>query len=186
MIFRGTTAQALAQLQRMTAADKEPLLSSAELGDLLNMARRPDSAGVSPEAEVWTAGRAYAAGDLVLPTASNGHYYEVTTAGTGDASEPAWPTGSGQTVTDNGVVFTEAGAASWVRTYDLSWAAAEGWSIKEGRAAHRTQHLQDGRAAASDYLVLNCRAKKEEFRNQISASLPVRTGRRAYATGLTP
>lgn len=59
-------------------------------------------------AQPWAANTAYALGDLVVPTASNGHYYEVTTAGTTNATEPSWKT-DGTTNSSNGVVFTDKG-----------------------------------------------------------------------------
>ena len=46
-------------------------------------------------------------GDTMIPATPNGHIYECTTAGTTGASEPAWPTGSGSTVTDGTAVWTE-------------------------------------------------------------------------------
>lgn len=63
---------------------------------------------------VWDPSRAWVLGDLVVPTDSkrNDHYYEVTTAGTGAATEPVWPTGGGSTVVNGGATFTEAGATS--------------------------------------------------------------------------
>lgn len=59
-------------------------------------------------AEPWKANTAYVLGDFVVPTSSNGHYYKVTTAGTTNATEPAWKT-DGTANTNNGVVFTDQG-----------------------------------------------------------------------------
>lgn len=63
---------------------------------------------------VWDASRAWALGDLVVPTDTkrNDHFYEVTVAGAGAATEPVWPTGGGSTVASGGATFTEAGATS--------------------------------------------------------------------------
>ena len=58
---------------------------------------------------VYTPNHPYAVGDLVTPTAANGHVYRVTTAGTTDGTEPVWPTISGAVVTDGPVTFAEAG-----------------------------------------------------------------------------
>ncbi len=52
----------------------------------------------------------YALNDLVHPTAANGHYYKVTTAGTSAANEPAWTTGAGDAIESGDVTFTEQGA----------------------------------------------------------------------------
>ncbi|MEM1208429.1 MAG: hypothetical protein AAGI54_04100 [Planctomycetota bacterium] len=54
----------------------------------------------------WAASTAYALGDIREPTVDNGLRYVASTAGTSDASEPAWPTTVGVTVTDGGVVWT--------------------------------------------------------------------------------
>lgn len=54
----------------------------------------------------WAASTAYALGDVRRPTTRNGFVYEVTTAGTSAATEPAWPTTLGATVTDGTVVWT--------------------------------------------------------------------------------
>lgn len=59
---------------------------------------------------VWESLHVYVVGDIVTPTTANAHKYRVTTAGTSAASEPTWPTGSGLTVTNGTVVFTENGA----------------------------------------------------------------------------
>lgn len=60
--------------------------------------------GVEPA--VWAATTAYALGDAVRPATRNGFNYECTTAGTSDASEPAWPTTPGATVNDGTIVWT--------------------------------------------------------------------------------
>lgn len=50
----------------------------------------------------------YTLGQLVQPITPNGHWYEVTTAGTSAGTSPAWPTNGG-TVTSNTAVFTDRG-----------------------------------------------------------------------------
>jgi Tfp pilus assembly protein PilV len=63
----------------------------------------------------WTPTRAYSAGTLVAPTTPNGHTYRATTAGTSGAVQPAWPTGTGDTVVEAGatppITWQENGAA---------------------------------------------------------------------------
>ena len=64
------------------------------------------------DASIWQATHDYAIDTLVRPTASNanGHYYKVTTdAGSSAGTEPTWPTGSGATVVDGGITWTEQG-----------------------------------------------------------------------------
>jgi prepilin-type N-terminal cleavage/methylation domain-containing protein len=50
----------------------------------------------------WAAGKTYAAGDLVIPTSPNGHFYRCTTAGPSGASEPTW-TKTGEAAISGGV-----------------------------------------------------------------------------------
>lgn len=56
----------------------------------------------------WLASRTYKVGDLVVPTASNGHFFRCTTAGTSGAAEPTWTTTTAGTTADNTVVWTES------------------------------------------------------------------------------
>lgn len=60
-------------------------------------------------AEPFAATTAYAQGDLVVPTVANGHYYEVTAAGTTSGTEPTgWKT-DGTTNVSGTVTFTDKG-----------------------------------------------------------------------------
>ncbi|MCE5306379.1 MAG: phage tail protein, partial [Acidobacteriales bacterium] len=54
----------------------------------------------------WDDATAYVVGDRILPTSPAGYCYRCTTAGTSGGTEPTWPTVDGDTVTDNGVVWT--------------------------------------------------------------------------------
>lgn len=64
----------------------------------------------------WTTARSTAAtarsttalGTVIKPTTNNvtGYIYECTTAGTGGATEPTWPTTEGDTVVDGSVTWT--------------------------------------------------------------------------------
>lgn len=63
-------------------------------------------------AAIWQATHDYSVDDLVRPTGANanGHYYKCTIdAGSSGASEPTWPVGSGNTVVDGGITWTEQG-----------------------------------------------------------------------------
>lgn len=54
----------------------------------------------------WAASTVYTLDNYRRPTTSNNLYYEVTTAGTSNSTEPTWPTTIGTTVTDGTVVWT--------------------------------------------------------------------------------
>ncbi len=58
------------------------------------------------DADAWAGAVVTAAGDAIRPAARNGYCYECTTPGTTGGVEPVWPTTPGQTVNDNGVVWT--------------------------------------------------------------------------------
>lgn len=60
-------------------------------------------------AGTWAVSTVYAAGDLILPTVGNDHYYRCVTGGTSHTAEPAWPTDAGATIADNEVTWEEAG-----------------------------------------------------------------------------
>jgi len=58
----------------------------------------------------WAANTVYNLNDIRVPTVGNGHRYIVTGAGTSHATtEPVWPTGTGATVVDGTVTWTEDG-----------------------------------------------------------------------------
>jgi len=63
----------------------------------------------------WVASTAYAVGDRIIPTTGsgpaggNGYYYECTTAGTSDGTEPTWDETVGNTTADNTVTWTNKG-----------------------------------------------------------------------------
>lgn len=59
----------------------------------------------------WQQTSAYSLDDDAEPSAWNGYYYRVQTAGTSGASEPTWPTEKGQTVVDGTVTWVCQGRA---------------------------------------------------------------------------
>lgn len=94
------------------------VLPDTTLRDLIERASRMFdlACGVEPEYfepalyPIWESLHTYIVGDIVTPTTANSHKYRVTTAGLSGATEPTFPTGSGATVTNGSVVFTENGA----------------------------------------------------------------------------
>jgi len=79
----------------------------------------------------WAASTAYNVGDKVIPTTANDRYYECTTAGTSGATEPAWTTGIGDTITDGTVVWT-------CRSFKLTSATGGFTSAMVGNVIHIT------------------------------------------------
>jgi prepilin-type N-terminal cleavage/methylation domain-containing protein len=68
---------------------------------------------------MWVKNTTYAVGTIVdpptIPSDSKWHRYRCTTAGTSGGTPPVWPTNSGGTVNDNGVVWTET--SRWMKTF---------------------------------------------------------------------
>lgn len=58
------------------------------------------------EATAWQASTPYSLGDIVRATSDDNRYYECTTAGTSDSSEPTWDTDVGDTTADNTATWT--------------------------------------------------------------------------------
>jgi len=64
----------------------------------------------------WRSGTSYAAGNFVIPTTRNGHFY-ASGGGTSGSVEPGnWPTASAATVSDGGVTWTESGSLPTLNT----------------------------------------------------------------------
>jgi hypothetical protein len=97
------------------------------LDRLLLQLREPPAGGNASDYEAWTksisltpteweAESEYAVGDVVVPTSitSDSRSYICTVAGTADDTEPSWPAGAGDTVTDGEVTWKEWNAASFV------------------------------------------------------------------------
>jgi hypothetical protein len=66
-----------------------------------------DPYGQKPLGAAWIASTAYVVGEYVQPTATNGHLYRCTAAGTTSPTEPAWPLMENATVTDGGTTWEE-------------------------------------------------------------------------------
>lgn len=126
---------ARSQIEAMTAWDSAPALSIVEVEELVGLAKRVDASGTPASIDAWQASTRYVAGQVVRPTAANGHRYIADQDGTSGATEPAWPTGEGSSLSDGTIVWVEAGTDTWVPTWDLNAAAAEGWRRKAAKVA---------------------------------------------------
>lgn len=152
-------SQALTRLKRMTAWENDPALTENELADLLDFARVPDMRGALPrDYDEVESGVEYAAGTTIVPAYADwtGYKYVCTTGGT-TAGDGTWGP-SGGTVTDGDAVFEDAGAATWIPTYDLNLAAAEGWRWKKAASAGRITFTADGATFNRDQFLAHCEA----------------------------
>ncbi len=89
----------------------------------------------------WATGVTYLAGDIVVPTAPNGHYYTAIQSGVSAAAPPAFPTATGAQVPESSpskIIWQEAGltnatappppAASHIRVFAGSLWAWNTWN----------------------------------------------------------
>lgn len=157
----------------MLSYDKEPALSTAEIDELVSIAKRADHDSNAPDAYTyWRLSTAYAAGAKVVPTTRNGHVYTAS-AGTSGTTEPTWPTASGAAVVNGGVTFTEAGSLYWAPIWDLNYAAAEGWRWKQAKVAHMIEFIGDGHRFFQDQLTDHCEKMVAMYSKRVSGTLAV-------------
>ena len=135
-----TTVQLLSNLNASTAIGNTPLSTPVTVYDSLGTAHVlnfsftkvgagswncnitiPNSDLTPPPA--WQASTAYAVGQIISPSSSNGHFYQCTVAGTSGGTPPNWPT-DGSTFTDGTATWKDMGTqttiASEALTFDSS------------------------------------------------------------------
>lgn len=69
-----------------------------------------------------------------------------------------------------GLHATDAG---WTATYDLNYAAAEGWRWKAGEAAASYAFTMDGDSPERSFLMIRCEKMAQAYRDKIVTSVPV-------------
>lgn len=174
---------ALARLERMVAADQEPVLDAATIQDLLVMARRQDAAGNDPRNTPGTPARAastlYSVNDLVRQNASTERWWICQWAGTTGTTVPAWPAfyvpRTDSTVYDGTVVWADAGSR-WQPTFDFNYAAAAGWESKAAALAHRFDFAADGQRFDRSKAHAMCLQMADVYRRRINSTLIVVAG----------
>ncbi len=62
-----------------------------------------------PGFPAWTTAVAYSTNSIVTPTVANGHFYKAVQGGVSGVSQPTFPTGTGQQVSDGSIIWQEAG-----------------------------------------------------------------------------
>jgi hypothetical protein len=156
----------------MVAATTPPTLITAEIDDLMVLARRPGPSGVDPDSELgWTTGLVLAVDDYVVPSNRTGLRYRVTaTDGTPTATEPTWPL-SGASVTHEGVSYTGYDTGVWTPTYDLYAAAAEGWRWKAGKIADAFDFSTDQQSFDRSQKVAHCMKMAEYYDKRAGTSI---------------
>lgn len=167
-----TTAQALADLQRMVAWTKDPVLSSDDMARLLEIAKIVDAYGNPPDAYTeWTASTAVSSAQTRVPVRRNGFVYRVSSPGTTGATEPIWPTTIGATVADGTAAWECYAAAPWRWTWDLASAASTGWTWKAAAAAQDVTFQADGSYIFASDLIKNCQRMADLYGKQALGSV---------------
>lgn len=166
-------SQAIARLKGMVAWDQEPALSQAELDALLTSARRPDADGnLIEDVVAWEADTSYVKGDRV--TVGDGFAYVCVQEGVTGVTQPVMD----ETTEDGSVVWQRDGESVWTPTYDLNYAAAEGWLLKAGRAASMVSFQADGARFDRDQIIANCRTLEEHYRQRVVGTVTVPSRKR--------
>ena len=92
----------------------------------------------------WQASTAYGVGQIISPSASNGHFYECTVAGTSGNAPPTWPT-DGSTVSDGTVTWKDMGTESTLATEALTFDSSGKLTFPSGNISGITASgLADG------------------------------------------
>ena len=87
---------------------------------------------------------AYAVGDSVIPSPTNGYRYEASTGGTTGASTPTWGTTLGSTTTDGGVVWTLVAEDSPITEVTLALTEADLATNTPGASLSLGNYIQSG------------------------------------------
>lgn len=171
-------ADALLRLAQMTAAETDPVLSTDDLNDLLWMAEREDLNGNSPgngnALDYVPNVSVYLAGQVVLITLSGDRFWVATSTGiptgitfpdiTGDLTQT--------TVIDGPVTWRDNGN-TWVPTWDLNYAAAEGWRRKAGRVSNRFDFGSDNQTFSRSQFMAQCLMMADRYTKRYGKTLSV-------------
>jgi hypothetical protein len=170
-------AEGRARLERMVASATPPILSPAEIDDLMALARRPGPSGVDPDSEVgWFSGYIPVVGDFIVPTNRTGVRYLVTVSdGLAITTEPSWGV-PGAPVVIGGTTLVGQTDGAWVPSYDLYFAAAEGWRWKAGK-------ISDVFDMSTDQQTFD-RSQKVEHCMKMAAFYEQRAGSSIYGGGV--
>lgn len=161
----------------MTAWDADPALSEDDLGELLDMSRVHDASGNPPKTyDELEGGVDYVEGDIVVPAYAdwNGYSYVCTEGGESADGAVSWPTNPGVTMSTGGASFVRDDAVSWVPTYDLNLAAAEGWRWKKAASAGRISFTADGATFNRDQFLAHCEAMIQTYTSGLAGSGRIR------------
>lgn len=171
-------------------AESEPKIRPDEIDTFMEMARRVDLYGNTPDSfPEWEPAITYGVGEQAVPSAKatgapttplerNGYFYTCTVAGKSGAAEPAWPTTVGDTVVDGTVTWQCAGQAPWNPTYDVNYAIAQAWLLKSGRLVGHYNFMTAGKMFSREQFYNHCMDQYKRYSNK-SGLKAIRLGEHA-------
>lgn len=155
-------SDAYAEVSRAVQPDVEPTLTHGD-GGTADPTKELDSIILaSARGALWSAAATLTYGQIVFPLTRNGHRYRVTTGGTTGSAEPSWGTSDYTSVSDNTVVYEEAGG-DFASIYDVRQAKYDAWNLRAAKASARTVELSDARGQATDYRYLNAVRERDRY-----------------------
>ncbi len=159
-----TTIQLVTNVDASTAAGDTPLSTPVTVYDSLGAAHVLDfsftkvgtgswncditiaNSDLTPP-PAWQASTAYSVGQIISPSASNGHFYQCTVAGTSGGTPPSsWPT-DGSTFSDGTVTWQDLGTQTTIATEALTFDSSGKLTTPTGNISGITASgLADGAA----------------------------------------
>jgi flagellar hook protein FlgE len=132
----------------------------------------------------WAASTAYTVGQTISPSASNGHIYQCTVAGTSGATPPStWPT-DGSTFTDGGVTWQDMGTQTTIDTTALTFDSNGNLTSPTGNVTGITASgLADGAASLKLTWDLYNSSNAPTLTQVASASTTTSTSQDGYGSG---
>jgi hypothetical protein len=154
MVSAADEAAARTLIERFTAWDQEPALTTDEVDDLLRLA--------GAEA-TWAASTPYPMAAAVRDTGVTGRF-AVVLAGTSGAVEPDW---TADLITDGSVQWAYVGEPSW----DVYGAAGVGWDWKAAKVAGRYDLARAGQSWERSQAFAHCTRMAAYYRGLGSGQL---------------
>jgi hypothetical protein len=124
-----TLEEAIIEVTLSAQTDQFPTLTPDQVSALVVKNQR---------ATVWVPETEYKIGDVVQPTAPNGHFYKCVKAGSSQPVEPRWSLRTGQENLDDfltGLVWKECGVDLDGNLYNTRNAIHEAWMMKAAMSA---------------------------------------------------
>ena len=147
-------ADARTLIERFTAWDQEPALTTEEVDDLLRLAHGD---------RLWEASTLYAVGDVRRDPGMTGAF-GVVLPGTSGASEPDW---TADLISDGTVQWAYVGDLSW----DIYGAAGVGWDWKAAKVAGRYDLARAGQSWDRSQAFAHCTRMAAYYRGLGSGNL---------------